>query len=242
MKSQKLKKEIFSWEIMLRSRDNSQINSVFVLAFLINTVCFSLACLIKLCRNKNDFPAYTVCASLFMMASCFSFFFRMFFNRTLPCLIKTLPFSKSIYTVKLSILFETINTLFLLVIITGTFICFGKGYDSHFFYLLIIFFLFLYFAFSIMLPLTAKFFNNENRIYFFNLNGRISLQALNFFSTFVLLILPMLLVSFFAKPLAELFEPLSLHGLTIMTMIAVVVVIASCIINYFMFKKAYNQR
>ena len=79
-------------------------------------------------------------------------------------------------------------------------------------------------------------------VYFFNLNGRISLQALNFFSTFVLLILPMLLVSFFAKPLAELFEPLSLHGLTIMTMIAVVVVIASCIINYFMFKKVYNQR
>ncbi len=242
MKSQKLKKEIFSWEIMLRSRDNSQINSVFVLAFLINTVCFSLLCLIKLCQNKNDFPAYTVCASLFMMASCFSFFFKMFFNRTLPCLIKTLPFSKSIYTVKLPVLFETINTLFLLVIFAGTFICFGKGYDSRFFYLLIIFFLFLYFVFSIMLPLMAKFFNNENRIYFFNLNCRISLQALNFFSTFVLLILPMLLVSIFAKPLADLFEPLSLHGLTMMTGVAGAVVVVSCAVNYFMFKMAYKIR
>ena len=93
-----------------------------------------------------------------------------------------------------------------------------------------------------MFPLTAKFFNNENRIYFSNFRGRISIQALNWSCFFVFQILPMILVSFFAKPLADLFEPLSLHGLTIMAGVALVVMITSWILNYFMFKKAYERR
>jgi cytochrome bd-type quinol oxidase subunit 2 len=39
-----------------------------------------------------------------------------------------------------------------------------------------------------------------------------------------------------------LFEPLSLHGLTIMAVVAIVVVITSCILNYCMFRQAYKQR
>ena len=242
MKQSKLNKEIGAWKIMLASRNNPQLNSFLVIVFMINTILFELVCLKRMCQYKNTFPAYPVCVGLFMMATCNAFFFRMFFNRTSPCFVKTLPFSKSIFTAKLSVLFETINTLFLLIPVAGSFFCFGKGYDSSMFYLVIIFYMFVYLTVSIMLPLTAKFFNNENRIYFSNLNGKISIQALNWLGLFMFQILPLLLISFFAKPLADLFEPLSLHGLTIMTVVAVVVVITSCILNYCMFRQAYKQR
>ena len=242
MKQSKLNKEIGAWKIMLASRNNSPLNSFLVIVFMINTVLFELVCLKRMCQYENTFPAYPVCVSLFMMATCNAFFFRMFFNRTSPCFVKTLPFSKAIYTIKLSVLFETINTLFLLIPVAGSFFCFGKGYDSRMFYLVIIFFLFVYLTVSIMLPLTAKFFNNENRIYFSNLNGKISIQALNWLGLFMFQILPLLLISFFAKPLADLFEPLSLHGLTIMAVVAIVVVITSCLLNYCMFRQAYKQR
>lgn len=242
MKQLNMKKEMTAWKIMMDSRNNLQLNTFLVCIFMINSVLFLLVCLKRLCQYKDVFPSYPVCTSLFMMATWNAFFFRMFFNRTSPCLVKTLPLSKSIYTVKLSFLFETINTLFVVILIAGSFFCFGKGYNSQFFYLVIIFFLFVYFSISIMLPLTVKFFNNENRIYFFNLNGGISLQALNFICTFMMLILPFLLISFFAKPLAVLFEPLSLYGLTIMAGVALVVMITSWVLNYFMFKKAYERR
>ncbi len=242
MKQSKLKNEMAAWKIMLSSRNNPPLNSFLVIVFMINTVLFELVCLKRMCQHENAFPAYPVCVGLFMMATCNAFFFRMFFNRTSPCFVKTLPFSKSIFTAKLSVLFETINTLFLLIPVAGSFFCFGKGYDSRMFYLVIIFFLFVYLTVSIMLPLTAKFFNNENRIYFSNLNGKISIQALNWLGLFMFQILPLLLISFFAKPLADLFEPLSLHGLTIMAVVAIVVVITSCILNYCMFRQAYKQR
>ncbi len=242
MKESKLKKEIAAWKIMMDSRNNPGVNTFIVLVFIFDTVCFLLVCLKRLCQYKNVFPAYPVCAWLFSMVTCNAFFFRMFFNRTSPCFVKTLPFSKSIYTTKLSFLFESIHTLFILIIMAGSFICFGKGYNSSMFYLVIIFFLFVYFTISIMLPLTARFFNNENRIYLFNLNGGISLQALNFLSMIVILILPLLLINFFAKPLSEFFAPLSLHGLTMMAVSAAVVVIVSCTLNYFMFKQAYKRR
>ena len=242
MKQSNMKKEMTAWKIMMDSRNNPGVNTFIVLVFIFDTVCFLLVCLKRLCQYKNVFPAYPVCACLFMMATCNAFFFRMFFNRTSPCFVKTLPASKAIFTAKLSLLFETINTFFVLILIAGSFVCFGKGYDSSLFYLVIIFFLFVYFTISIMLPLTARFFNNENRIYLFNLNGGISLQALNFLSMIVILILPLLLINFFAKPLAEFFAPLSLHGLTMMAVSAVVVVIVSCTLNYFMFKQAYKRR
>ena len=242
MKESKLKKEIAAWKIMMDSRNNPGVNTFIVLVFILDTVCFLLVCLKRLCQYKNVFPAYPVCAWLFSMVSCNAFFFRMFFNRTSPCFVKTLPFSKSIYTTKLSFLFESIHTLFIFIIMAGSFICFGKGYNSSMFYLVIIFFLFIYFTISIMFPLTAKFFNNENKIYFSNFRGRISIQVLNWSSFFVFQILPMILVSFFAKPLADLFEPLSLHGLTIMAGVALVVMITSWVLNYFMFKKAYERR
>lgn len=242
MKQPKLKKEIAAWKIMLTSRNNAQLNSFLVIVFMINTILFELVCLKRLCQYENTFPAYPVCVGLFMMATCNAFFFRMFFNRTSPCFVKTLPFSKLIFTAKLSVLFETINTLFLLIPVAGSFFCFGKGYDSGMFYLVIIFSMFVYLTVSIMLPLTAKFFNNENRIYFSNLNGKISIQALNWLGLFMFQILPLLLISFFAKPLADLFEPLSLHGLTIMAVVAIVVVITSYLLNYCMFRQAYKQR
>ena len=242
MKQSKLNKEIGAWKIMLASRNNAQLNSFLVIVFMINTVLFELVCLKRMCQHENTFPAYPVCVGLFMMASCNAFFFRMFFNRTSPCFVKTLPASKAIFTAKLSLLFETINTFFVLILVAGSFVCFVKGYDSSLFYLVIIFYLFVYLTVSIMLPLTAKFFNNENRIYFSNLNGKISIQALNWLGLFMFQILPLLLISFFAKPLADLFEPLSLHGLTIMTIIAVALIITSWVLNYFMFKKAYERR
>lgn len=242
MKQLNMKKEMTAWKIMMDSRNNPQLNTFLVCIFMINTILFLMVCLKRMCQYKNAFPSYPVCTSLFMMATCNAFFFRMFFNRTSPCFVKTLPASKAIFTAKLSLLFETINTLFVLTLIAGSFVCFGKGYDSNLFYLVIIFFLFVYFSFSIMLPLAVKFFNNENRIYFSNLNGGISLQALNFLGMIVMLILPLLLINFFAKPLADLFPPLSLHGLTMTAVIAVVVVIASCTANYFMFRQAYKRR
>ncbi len=242
MKQLNMKKEMTAWKIMMDSRNNLQLNTFLVCIFMINAVLFLMVCLKRLCQYKDVFPSYPVCTSLFMMATCNAFFFRMFFNRTSPCFVRTLPASKAIFTAKLSLLFETINTFFVLILIAGSFVCFGKGYDSSLFYLVIIFFLFVYFTISIMLPLTARFFNNENRIYLFNLNGGISLQALNFICVIVILILPMLLITFFAKPLEEFFAPLSLHGLTMMAVSAAVVVIVSCTLNYFMFKKAYKQR
>ena len=242
MKQSKIKNEMAAWKIMLDSRNNPQLNSFLVIVFMINTMLFLMVCLKRLCQYKYVFPAYPVCVGLFMMATSNAFFFRMFYNRTSPCFIKTLPFSKAIYTAKISILFETINTLFLLIPVAGSFVCFGKGYDSSMFYLVIIFYMFVYLTVSIMLPLTAKFFNNENRIYISNLNGKISIQALNWLGLFMFQILPLLLISFFAKPLADLFEPLSLHGLTIMAVVAIMVVITSCILNYCMFRQAYKQR
>lgn len=242
MKQSNMKKEMTAWKIMMDSRNNPQLNTFLVCIFMINTILFLMVCLKRMCQYKNAFPSYPVCTSLFMMATCNAFFFRMFFNRTSPCFVKTLPASKAIFTAKLSLLFETINTLFVLTLIAGSFVCLGKGYDSNLFYLVIIFFLFVYFSFSIMLPLAVRFFNNENRIYFSNLNGGISLQALNFLGMIVMLILPLLLINFFAKPLTELFEPLSLHGLTVMAVVAALVVIVSCILNYCMFKKAYKLR
>ena len=242
MKQSNMKKEMTTWKIMMDSRNNPQLNTFLVCIFMINTILFLMVCLKRMCQHENTFPAYPVCVGLFMMATCNAFFFRMFFNRTSPCFVKTLPFSKSIFTAKLSVLFESINTLFLLIPVAGSFFCFGKGYDSSMFYLVIIFYMFVYLTVSIMLPLTAKFFNNENRIYFSNLNGKISIQALNWLGLFMFQILPLLLISFFAKPLADLFEPLSLHGLTIMAVVAIVVVITSCILNYCMFRQAYKQR
>ncbi len=242
MKQLNMKKEMTAWKIMMDSRNNLQLNTFLVCIFMINTVLFLLVCLKRLCQYKDVFPSYPVCTSLFMMATCNAFFFRMFFNRTSPCFVKTLPASKAIFTAKLSLLFETINTFFVLILVAGSFVCFVKGYDSSLFYLVIIFFLFVYFIISIMLPLTARFFNNENRIYLFNLNGGISLQALNFLSMIVIVILPLLLINFFAKPLAEFFAPLSLHGLTMMAGVALVVMITSWVLNYFMFKKVYKIR
>ena len=126
MKQSKLNKEIAAWKIMLDSRNNPQLNSFLVIVFMINTMLFLMVCLKRLCQYKYVFPAYPVCVGLFMMATCNAFFFRMFYNRTSPCFIKTLPFSKAIYTVKISILFETINTLFLLIPVAGSFFCFGS--------------------------------------------------------------------------------------------------------------------
>ena len=226
MKQSNMKKEMAAWKIMLASGNNARLNSFIAIIFLLDAVCFLLVCLKRLCQYENAFPYYPVCTSTVMMTVCYSFFCRMFFNRTSPCFVKTLPFSKSIFTAKLSLLFESINTFFLLIIMAGSFVCLGKGYDSRFFYLVIIFFLFVYLSVSIMLPLFARFFINDNRV----------------FVMMALQILPLLLIFFLANPIADLFEPLSLPGLTMMAVIAVIVVIASWVLNYFMFKKVYKIR
>ena len=226
MKQSNMKKEMAAWKIMLASGNNVRLNSFIAIIFLLDAVCFLLVCLKRLCQYENAFPYYPVCTSTVMMTVCYSFFCRMFFNRTSPCFVKTLPFSKSIFTAKLSLLFESINTFFLLIIMAGSFVCLGKGYDSRFFYLVIIFFLFVYLSVSIMLPLFARFFINDNRV----------------FVMMALQILPLLLIFFLANPIADLFEPLSLPGLTMMAVIAAVVVIVSCSVNYCMFRLAYKRR
>ena len=226
MKQSNMKKEMAAWKIMLASGNNVRLNSFIAIIFLLDAACFLLVCLKRLCQYENTFPYYPVCTSTVMMTVCYSFFCRMFFNRTSPCFVKTLPFSKSIFTAKLSLLFESINTFFLLIIMAGSFVCLGKGYDSRFFYLVIIFFLFVYLSVSIMLPLFARFFINDNRV----------------FVMMALQILPLLLIFFLANPIADLFEPLSLPGLTMMAVIAAVVVIVSCSVNYCMFRLAYKRR
>ena len=226
MKQPDMKKEMAAWKIMLASGNNVRLNSFIAIIFLLDAACFLLVCLKRLCQYENTFPYYPVCTSTIMMTVCYSFFCRMFFNRTSPCFVKTLPFSKSILTTKLSLLFESINTVFLLIVIVGSFVCLGKGYDSRFFYLVIIFFLFVYLSVSIMLPLSARFFNNEKRIFFM-----LALQ-----------LLPLVLICFLANPIADLFEPLSLHGLTMMAGVAGAVVVVSCTANYLMFRMAYKRR
>ena len=226
MKQSNAKKEMTAWKIMLDSGNNARLNSFIAIIFLLDAACFLLVSLKRLCQYENTFPYYPVCTSTIMMTVCYSFFCRMFFNRTSPCFVKTLPFSKSIYTAKLSLLFESINTVFLLIVIVGSFVCLGKGYDSRFFYLVIIFFLLVYLSVSIMLPLSARFFNNEKRIFFM-----LALQ-----------ILPLVLICLLANPIADLFEPLSLPGLTMMAGVAGAVVVVSCTANYLMFRMAYKRR
>ena len=242
MKESKLKKEIAAWKIMMDSRNSKEINTLLFFAFICNTICFLIVCLKRLCQNQNDFPGTSIVASLSMMVLCYSIYCRMFYNRTALCFVKTLPCSKSIYTRKLPFLFECINTFFMLIVFSGIFFCLSRGYNSRYYYVVIIFFLILHFCLSVLLPFTVRVFNSENRIYYYNFNTRFPLHTVGGWCLYILQILPLLLISFFAKPLAELFEPLSLPGLTMMAGVAGAVVVVSCTANYFMFRMAYKRR
>ncbi len=240
-----VKKNNTEWKTLLSSTNTALINAMMVFVGFFNSICFMIVSLKQLAiKNTNIsnsfFPSYNVCVVLIMLTCCYVAFFRLFYNRTSPRFSKTLPCSKKLYTVKLSFLFECIITTVLIFTIAGTFFCYHRGYNSPMFYLLIIFFLFIHFSVSLFYPITVRFFNGEQHIYWFNLKGKISSQAIFIFSFFVLNILPSILLNYFAKPLCDFFGPLSLQGLTTISIISLFVIIVSSTLNKLMFTYSYR--
>lgn len=242
MKKNGIKKLMGEFKLLLSIGNSARINGMGVVAGLFNMLCFTIIILKTVSRGDVKFPAFNICAIFAFIALCYISFLRMYFNKTSPRFIKTMRNSKAIYTKRLSFMYELINTFVMLFVLAGVFFCYSKGFDSYMYYLVIIVFLFQHIFISVVVPFFALYLKSEDKIYLHNLNGQISLNAIFIFLEVVIYILPVLLISFFVKPLSEYFKPLSINGLCIITGISLLVMLISSFFNHLVFLKVYKHR
>lgn len=242
MKKNGIKKLMGEFRLLLCIGNSARINGMGVFAGLFNMLCFTIIILKAVSRGDVKFPSFNICCIFAFIALCYISFLRMFFNRTSPRFIKTMRNSKAVYTKRLSFMYELINTFVMLFVLAGVFFCYSKGFDSYMYYLVIIVFLFQHLFVSVVVPFFALYLKSEDKIYLHNLNGRISLSAILIFLEIVIYILPVLLISFFVKPLSEYFKPLNINGLLIISAVSIFVMKISCSLNHRIFLRVYNHR
>ncbi len=242
MKKNSLKQLSSELCILFSIGNSAQINGMGVLAGLFNILCFIIITLKAVTKPESSFPAYNISAIFIFIMLCFISFLRMYFNKTSPRFIKTLKNSKSIYTKRLSFMYEVINSFIVLFTLAGVFFCYSKGFDSYMYYLVIIVFLFQHIFVSVVIPFFALYLKSEEKIYLHNLNGQISFNAIFIFLEMVIYILPVLLISFFVKPFSEFFKPLSSNGLLIISALSIFIMKISCSLNHLIFLRVYNRR
>ena len=208
-----------------------------VLAF-INCFLYSFIPLKRLLRSEVSFN--NIGLSCVWGAVCFFYILRLFFNKTSSRFARTVKSAKLIYTRNVSVLIELVNTAIYVFVFLGVIVIFNKGCTSSLAYVMILVYSVFHLLVSVITPRIIKLVSYEGPL-FMSLTAATKLDDLMrkiFWCLFM--IIPGLISSFIAKPLAENLPPLSIQGLSFAAGISIIVIVISCILNRFLIERGYT--
>ena len=229
-----------SWKMTLSTMNFAPYNIfIGVLAFT-NCFLYSFIPLKRLLRSEVSFN--NIGLSCVWGAVGFFYILRLFFNKNSSRFARTVKSAKLIYTRNVSALIELLNTTVLVSVLVGVAVIFKKGCTSSYAYVMILVYLVFHLLVSVVTPRIIKLVSYEGPL-FLSLTAATKLDDLMrkvFWCLFM--IIPGLLSSFIAKPLAENLPSLTTNGLLLATGLSVIVIIISCVLNGLLIERGYSRR
>lgn len=234
-----MRKQINEWKIFFGSMNGPKANVSAMIVFFLNSILCTLRAYQSM-QNKTDMYHWTY--GIVWLLGCYIFFIRLFFNRSTPRFSKTLPCTKKLYTRNISILFELLNTLNLLIGVIIWIILYRfptEKTNLECFPILFLLSCVMHMLFSVLIPFTVKVIKQENKT---NIEYS-GLKNFNFgilFFYFAVLIVAIGL-TILMKILIKTHVHMYLEGSFIFFMICGVIIVASWIINWRIFYYLYER-